>query len=374
MANKNTTRDWYSSDRLLSYGCSTNAVIGQRRNGKTYEIKNKFLEYYENDNDWFFIYIRQLHTQVAYTKVRSLFDDMKERCIEVFGGQIQYSPIKGFFVQTEECEKIIGRVASVEKCMDSKGVVFPPKCFIYFDEFINDTYFKDETRRYMNVIKSITSVSKQSIIFLSANTISRYCPYFDLWGIDIKKLKKGCIGVAKHKKGATVAVEYSKTRIELDDLGNVKDKYIGFDENETVNMMLYGDWQSDHENVKTVDGIGWSCKNRKLMPFYVTSLRNVYEITMYKQKYPIMFIRKINTQNGIVRDEIKYNLSHDNTVELLKNDGTYVPKFNKISKVFFSDIIYEKIMILKECLSVGRCIFDTVESGTEFKVAFNGVS
>lgn len=358
----------------MSYGCSTNAVIGKRRNGKTYEIKSKFLEFYKEDNEWFYIYVRQLQTQVANTKVSSHFDDMKEKCKEVFGGEVLYSSIKGFYVVNEDGEiKVIGRVASLEKVMDAKGVVFPPKCFIYFDEFINDSYFKDETTRYLNLIKTITSVSKQSIIFLSANTISKYCPYFELWGIDIKKLKKGCIGVVKHKHGATVALEYSKSKSELDDLGNTNDKYIGFDENETVKMMLYGDWQSNPENIKTVDGVGWSCKDRRLLPFYITSLRNVYEITMYKSKYPIMFVRKINTQNGIVRNEIKYNLSHDNTVELLKNNGEYVPKFNKVSKMFIDERTYDKIITLKECLITGRCIFDTVENGTEFKVAFDGI-
>ena len=359
----------------MSYNCRTNIIIGQRRNGKTYEVKSKFLDFYKEDNEWYFIYVRRTQSQVASTKVSTLFSDMKEKCIEAFGSEQKYSSIKGFyFINKDGEEKIFGKTVSLEKAMDIKGMTFPEKCFIYFDEFIDDMYFKDEVRRYLNVIKTITSNSDKCIIFLTANTISKYCPYFKLFGVDIQKLKKGCIGVVRHRNGATIAIE--RTRTKVDDEIDIKnnDKYVGFDDDETVKMMLYGDWQNNNECIKNIDGISWSYKYRSLVPVYLTSLKNVYEISLTKEnKYPITFVRKINTQNGIVRNDIKINLSHDDTVILQTNSGKIIPKFNRISKLFFDENIYRKLCIVSECIKVGRVIFDTIETGTEFKQAYEEI-
>ena len=79
------------------------------------------------------------------------------------------------------------------------------------------------------------------------------------------------------------------------------------------------------------------------------------------------------SEEGIVRNDIKINLSHDDTVILQTNSGKIIPKFNRISKLFFDENIYRKLCIVSECIKVGRVIFDTIETGTEFKQAYEEI-
>lgn len=364
---KAVTTKWYSYDRLLSYNCKYNVAFGLRRNGKTYDAKKRIVDTIAEGK--YFTYIRRKHKHIIKSKMVDLFADMEDYCIEKLGSYIFYEPSVGFYIETDkDTRKVVGGTASIEFAMDYKGVTYKSK-LVYFDEFIDYSYYDDEKKRFLNLMKTITSNRDDVVILMSANSIAKKCPYFELFGVDVQKFRKGSIATIKHKNGATVAIEYCKKRV--DDLGEVKqDHYIGFDNDGTVNMIMHGDWEYDEFATKNIDGIGWSF-TRRFVPVYYNALGRVYEITLYTNtKFPIAFVRTINTQNGVVKRDVKYSIVSNESTQLIYSNGQYVPSFKRVSKKFFDDKTVALMDCFKECVLCGRVVFDTVETGTEFTAIY----
>ena len=104
---------------------------------------------------------------------------------------------------------------------------------------------------------------------------------------------------------------------------------------------------------------------RHLIPLYLTALGNVYEFTINTDiTIPILFVRKVNTQNGVCGTKIKYNLTYDRSVNLINKKGI-VPTFTKMNDFIDDDTLCLWQMGMK-CVSCGRVIFDNVATGSEF--------
>lgn len=364
---KSKTKDWFSYDRLLGYHCKYNVAFGLRRNGKTFDAKKKIVEVVKNGG--YFTYIRRKHKHITRSKMVDLFADMEEYVIQEIGSFIFYDPNLGFYIEQEdEAKKVVGNAASIEFAMDYKGVTYKSD-IVFFDEFIDYSYYDDEIKRFLNLIKTITSNRDDVTILMAANSIAKRCPYFELFGVDIQNFKKGNIATIKHNNGATVAIEYCKPRVDV--LGKEKkDPYIGFDNNGTVNMIMHGDWEYDEFLTRYIDGIGWNTE-RYLIPVYFNSLGKVYELTMKRDtNYPIGFVRTINTQNGVVRKEIKYSIVNSESMQLQYANGEILPSFRTWKSKFFDDMTQELMDTFNECMKTGRVLFDNVETGTEFSAIY----
>ena len=367
MGRRNETTNFYTFDNLLKYNCSYSWAIGERSNGKTFDGKKRCIDVASNDRK--FVLLKRRHTQITRAKMIRFFEDIEGKLhygIEKLGDYIKYSTEHGFYIIKGNEIKNIGYAMAIEDMYDTKGDVFNDVDLILFDEVIEDgNYLQNEIVYFMNTISTVVRNRPDICVLMTANTVSRYCPYFDLFGIDITKLKKGTIGTVIHKKGATVAVEYCKTFVSF--LGEKKKhKYLGFDDNSASNMILHGDWQYNDTNTKDIDGIGWNCKRYKIYG-YVTFISDVYEMSLYLDKNPIAFIRSINTQNGKVSKHTLYNFSADNSL-ILTNENGIVPKYNALNK-FIDENTRERINILMECIKAGRVVFDNTKTGTEFILA-----
>lgn len=361
------TTEYYSLSKILSHPSSYYMIIGERSNGKTYSVKKRIIEKAKEGGE--FVYLRRLHRYIVRKKMFKVFDDIQDIALKELDSKMFYSTEQGFFIDNETEIKSIGYVTSLEDGMSEKGVSFHNVKTILFDEFIDESYSDIEIERFLNLISTICRERDDVEIFMLGNTVSRYCPYFDLFGIDIKKVKQGNIYRYSHLNGVTCSLEYCKNKVQQ--IGkNKTNKYTGFDNNKTVDMIMYGDWEYAETNTKSVDGIGWS-SNRQLIPAYVTALGLCYEMSIYSSKHPIAFVRKPNTQNGLVKERIKYNLSYDNSV-LLNSKSGVVPRFSKVSK-FFDESTIEQLEILNECIKCSRIVFDTYETGTEFLKAYEKI-
>lgn len=368
---KKQTTDFYRLTRLISIPASYYGIIGERSNGKTYSVKERIVDKYEKNKDKF-VYMRRMHRHITRKKMKKVFQDINEYAYDKIGSFISYDTENDFTITDENGKKItIGACVSIEDAIDLKGIPYNEIKTIFFDEFLDLNYMQDEIERFLNIISTIVRERDDVEIFLCGNTISKYCPYFDLFGVDPRKLKQGEIAYYTHKNGVTFALEYCKSKVQ--ELGKEKThKYLGFDDNKTVDMILYGDWEYKEVNIKNVDGIGWS-SNRTLIPAYITSLGNVYELSLTTEtKDRILFIRRLNTQNGFVKPHIKYNLSFDNSVKLISKNGA-VPIYSRLSKIFMTENIFNQIQIAKECMRVNRVVYDTYETGTEFNIAANEI-
>ena len=350
----------------MQYEASYYVIIGERSNGKTYSIKEYILNAIKQGKK--FLYLRRTHAYITRRRMLKVFDDINDRFLDELNSYIYYSTEQGFYVETETGSKSVGYCTSIEDYMKEKGIAFDDISIVLFDEFIDNGYMKEEIKMFLNMMSTIARERTDLKVFMLGNTISKYCPYFDLFGIDIHKVKQGYIHKCEHKNGATVVLEYCKNKVQ--ELGKLKkNKYVGFDNNEDVKMILYGEWEYKETNIKDVDGIGWKNK-RHLIPLYVTALRQVYELTINldDSPIPIAFVRKLNTQNGLVRKDILYNLSYDKTVLLNSKKGV-VPIISRITNLI-DDNTLEYMRIFKECFYCSRIVFESYQVGTEFSKAF----
>lgn len=338
-------------------------IISERSNGKTYSVKD-YVEDKSKNDEGLFVYLRRRQRQVSRNKLRDLFSDQEELCMSKFGDIIHYSVEKGFYWNDyEDVSHTIGYAMSVEKAAETKGIPWNEVTTIFFDEFLEyGSPIENEISLFLNIISTIVRKRTNVEVYMVANTITKFSPYFELFGIDPKKLKQGQIMYGKHKNGVTFAIEYCKSA-NIVNGKKQQNKYLGFDNNPTADMILYGEWEYDVVNTKEVDQNGWSTE-RYLIPMYITALGEVYELSLYEGNDPIAFVRKLDTQNGMVRQEIRYNLTYDSSLKLVNKNGV-VPMYGKINELVDADV-REMYKIFKLCIEAKRVVFNTMATGSDF--------
>ena len=359
--------EYYSGTKLLRYKVPYRLIIGERSNGKTYFVKNYCYEHFIKTGRKF-VYLRKRKDSISRKEMKKLWADLNDdRILDELHDTIKYTPDAGFYYDGENERRTVGYALSLEDYESKKGIPYNDVDIIFFDEFIEQRGdMEDEWKRFINLVSTIRRKRDDVEIFLVANTITRYSTYFENFGIDIKRLKQGEISYIKHELGVELAIEYCRS---LNKTGNKlnADKYFGFDNSPVSKMIMYGEWDYDVVNIKEVDGIGWSSE-RRLVPAYVTALGEVYEMSEYVSPNPIVFVRKVNTQNGFVKPRIKFNLSYDDSISLVTNvKGTInkVPQYGKVNKLLPQDIVeFWELLLL--CIEAKRVVFDSMATGSDF--------
>lgn len=341
-------------------------IIGERGNGKTYSAKMYLINQYILKREKF-AYVRRRADQIVRKDMKRLFADINDRCLEddVLGDYIKYTNELGFYINGEHDEPLVlGYPFSVENSTYKKGIPWNDIKTIFFDEFLEyGNSVNDEIPQFLNLVSTIVRNRDDVNIIMCANTVTRMSPYFDLFGIDLKKLKQGQIYTFSHLNGVTGAIEWCASSNIKQDGTKVSNAYIGFDNNPTSNMILYGEWEYDKVNTFKIDGTGWE-SNRKLIPMYLTALGEVYEMSVYENKNPILFVRKINTQEGLVSKHIRYNLSFDNRLTLVNKNGI-VPQYGAVSELMDEDIL-AWWTIVKRCIESKRVVYSKLQDGSDF--------
>ena len=168
---------------------------------------------------------------------------------------------------------------------------------ILFDEFIpkGGVYLPDEFITFMNVCSTIIRGRDTVKIFMCANTISKYCLYFDEMGLNnIRKMKKGDIDIYQYgDSGLQVAVEYCDSPNQ----SKPSDVYFAFD-NPSLRMITKGEWQLE------------------IYPH----LRNKYEQRDIKASYFIVFKENILQADIVLKNNEAFTFIHKKTTEIKYED------------------------------------------------------
>lgn len=349
----------------MSQIASIYMVIGMRSNGKTYGALNEDIIPAVNNGEKFF-YLRRKHKHIVRTKMRKLFQELNKKCLTENGFEIEFSNSLQAFIRNDTNE-VVGYCGAIEDAMDKKGEYLADCTHIYFDEFIDYTYFDDEIDLFLNILSTIIRKRQSGVtIIMSANTIRKNCPYFDLFKIPISKLRSGEIMEIHHQKGAVIRVEYSKTYVQKETKG--KDFYFGFDDTEKTTMILSGAWETKGIELRSYEGHGWNSR-RKLIPLYISSNCNLYELSVIDRKNPVAFCRKINNTNGIISSKIRYIIGIDGR-EFTTSNGEFVPRYKKLSPLMDESVI-ELYKLFVECYKCGRIVYQEALDGTEFIYDFD---
>jgi hypothetical protein len=250
---------YYSLDNILSKGCQYNIIIGERSNGKTYATLKHCLQMYK-DYGYQTAYIRRMTEDFRGKRGVELFTalSVNNEIEKIFGDEwnsIYFYSGRWFLCKYEETEK--GKLEktaqdnqpfmyafALSAMEHDKGSGYPMIKQIVFDEFISRIgYITDEFMLYMNTLSTIIRQRNDVTIFMLANTVNKFCPYFAEMGLrHVRDMKQGTIDVYQMgNQGLRIAVEYCGGTKKVK---KKSDLYFSFD-NPKLQMITGGTWEID---------------------------------------------------------------------------------------------------------------------------------
>lgn len=244
---------FYNLKPILKYNAVYNMIIGERSNGKTYGVLNYGLENFFKTGKQIGI-IRRWQEDFKGKRGQQMFaalvaNGLVEKYSKGEWTDIYYYASKWYLCRHEDNSRItserpIAYAFSLASMEHDKSTSYPDITTILFDEFLTRGYYlPDEFVILMNVLSTIIRQRDDVKIFMCANTVNQYAPYFKEMGLkNIKDMKQGTIDLYQYgNSGLTVAVEYCSPASKD---GKPSDKYFAFD-NPRLHMITGGSWEID---------------------------------------------------------------------------------------------------------------------------------
>ena len=279
---------YWNIQKILGFKADFNLVIGQRGNGKTFGVLKYFLEFYKKFKKRF-CYIRRWDEDIKAYRMEQLFAPFRNLIDELFGPDfsIEYRNHKFYLVNGNGVKvDTIGYVLSLSSSHHTKSISYTNVGNILYDEFIRmsgEQELKDELSRFDNTLSTIIRGDNTNVvIWMLANTVSKYSPYFLRFGIDINKVEQGSI-VKKDIKLETgdtlkVALEYCEFNKEASEKIS---KY------STNAMIKSGKWEiPETDEIPTVPGS--IIKEKLLFSIYSEEVNVIIGCFLRKEKWAEM--------------------------------------------------------------------------------------
>lgn len=238
---------YYNIKRINATNAIYRMIIGQRSNGKTYSwAEQSLIQYIKNGDKC--AYIRRFDIETTPKNLSDLFTPHNiEKISNGKWNSTEYRN-RAFTLCLKNDGEIIERdsepfclVFALNTWESSKGADKGYVKSICFDEFMTRrAYLPQEFVIFQNILSSIIRDRDNVVIYMLANTVNKYCPYFIEMGLNrIEDMKQGDIDIYKYGDSElTVAVEYCA---ESENTKNVK-KIFAFS-NPQLNMITSGTWE-----------------------------------------------------------------------------------------------------------------------------------
>lgn len=260
---------YYTLNNLLKAGkdCKYLICFGERSNGKTHSIIKYGLEDWVKNGRQIAI-LRRWYDDFQGKRGAAYFDSLVcdgngvNQIKKITGGQydrVVYQAQRWYLAYfNDELNKVVTQnepfalAFAISMMEREKGNSYPKVGTIFFDEFMTrQRYIPNEFVLFMNVVSTLVRQRDDIKIFMAANTVSLYCPYFKEMGLThIKDMKKGNIEVYTYGNSKLkVAVEYADSPSKL---GKPSDVYFAFD-NPSLKMITSGAFELDIYPHITVD-------------------------------------------------------------------------------------------------------------------------
>lgn len=376
---------YYNLDRIDKEDSQINIIIGERSNGKSYQVKHRkaiqpFMDSYKKVDkekilydsyknlDRFFL-VKRLESEITPSFVEKYFRDVdiykitngEYDCIDIYRKEIYFAK---FDMKTMKPKRgiLIGYMGALSLEQNYAGASYLDVKNIIFEEFMsrkgfNNAYLPQEPTKLMNLYSTIDRKRGVVKLWLLGNTISKVCPYYKDWGLFeiLKKMHQGDLVTIKLPTG-DVDDKGNKIEVKLSIeycISTGKSSYVIGDH---ASMLNRGSWQTDPQPI-----IPKSYKEFKFL------FRIGFE---YKKFRFIGEYLKDPTNNNYIWFIYPYN-----------------KEFNKKIKIIFSDMIKNDVRYqrniynltidnikLKELFSTfreGNIFYASDEVGTDFKQAID---
>lgn len=242
---------WYDISAIDALDAVYNIIYGKRSNGKTYSVCKKILDAYLDPEDPLpSVYIRRLDEMLKPKNLENLFDAHLKYIEEKTDGRYNsiFYRANAFYlccykdgIKVEQDPKPFCRCYAINTAETTKGQDIGKIKYIFFDEFITrQFYLANEFILWQNLLSSLVRHRANVKIYMIANTVSKFCPYFREMGLTrIKDQKQGTIDLYQMGvNGTKIAVEYS----DAPGGGDNVSQYFCFD-NPELEMITTGTWE-----------------------------------------------------------------------------------------------------------------------------------
>lgn len=289
---------YYDSTDIDALEAMYNLIIGQRSNGKTFKMCRKILTAYI-DEGLPSSYIRRWKEEITGALIEILFNPhnewLKEYTKNKYNGiryyrkawyLAHYETTKtGETVRTASDSKPFCRCYAVSTAESTKGADPGAQKYIVFDEFITRRfYINNEFVHFQNLLSSIIRDRSGVKIYMLANTVNKFCPYFAEMGIsDVQDMQPGTINFYsdEQQKRPSIAVEYCAASANTKKVS----KYFNF-ANPQLNMITSGAWEIASYRHAPDDIDDYDI----LIPFFILFAGKIIQGDIYNYKdYPVIF-------------------------------------------------------------------------------------
>lgn len=355
MASKRKHSQYYSLNEILKKECQYNIIIGERSNGKTYATLKHCLSMYAKYG-YQTAYIRRMTEDFRGKRGVELFTALSanneiEKVTDGRWNSIYYyssrwylcrygKNAKGIVEKLEQDSQPFMYAFALSAMEHDKGSGYPMIKQIVFDEFISRIgYLNDEFMLYMNTLSTIIRQRNDVTIFMLANTVNKFCPYFAEMGLrHIRDMKQGTIDVYQMgSQGLKIAVEYcgsSENKKKKSDL------YFSFD-NPKLQMITGGTWEIDiyphcpyKYKSKDIIFTFFILFDRELLQCEVVSVDNNAFIFIHRKTTPLK-----DEDNDLIYAEkfdARPNWRRKITIPILPVEHKLL-EFFKADKIFYQD-------------------------------------
>ena len=351
---------------LLATKADFMLCIGQRGNGKTYGVLKHFLKEYKKTGKRF-CYLRRWDEDIKAYRMEQLFAPFRNLIDELFGAEfsIVYKNHKFFLVNGDGTKvDILGYALSVSSSAHTKSIAYTNVGFILYDEFIRMTgeqELRDEMSRFDNTLSTIIRGDNVNVkVFMLANTVSKYSPFFLRFGFDINKIKQGTITV-------------KEIPLESGDVLKVALEYCEFNEAASRKISKYssnamiksGKWEiPETDEIPTVPNS--IIKEQLLFTIYSEEVnimigcffRREKWAEMVKDEQTLLFVKKQHVREFLVLRTIerKSNYFHLSSEKSLKysdyNDlGLMLSDIKEQTEIDFEDELHRGRVFCDNCFT-----------------------
>ena len=347
----------YNLDNIDSKGATINIIVGERSNGKSYQVKHKkavekFWDSYKNDSNHVkrFILMRRLREEITPTLIEQYFQDVdvvkitnnEYNMITMYRKRLYLSH---YNIETNKVTRgmLIGYVVALNTEQNYAGASYLDVEDIIFEEFMSrKNYLHDEPEKLMNFYCTVDRKRGTTRLWLLGNSITRVCPYLYSWELDkiLFRMNQGDIKIIEiptpdvddngHIIYVKVAIEYCK-----------ESGRSSFAIGKHAEMLSKGSWQTDpqphlvgsYKDYKLIFRIGFFYKGFKFLgEFLYKDNNNLWFIKPYKGEF--------NKNTIVFSDIIKESINYQRDIYNVTIDNPMVKKVLDLfveSNIFYSD-------------------------------------
>lgn len=350
----------YSLDKILKENANINLILGERSNGKSYQLKHRIaVEKYLKTGKRF-ILMRRLQEEIKPSRIEPYFADVdvrkltdgKYNCITMYRQELYLSLYDVATHKSTRGDKI-GYVVALSTEQHYAGGSYLDVEDIIFEEFISrGVYLSHEADKLMNFYCTIDRKRNVVKLWLAGNTISRICPYFQDW--NIKEL------VYNQKQG-TIVCDYQGTNTYEEDGTEIKVKIaIEYCESTGRSSFTIG----NHKDMLN-SGV-WQTDPQPHLPYSIKEYKRLFKFGFQYQGFRFLCDYLMHKQNKNICWFI-YPYKHEFDNKLLVFSDEIRESIYWQRDIYNPTIKNKKIIDLLKTFKENRIFYASDLCGTDFK-------